>query len=414
MKDSEFRLIYTAGPCEIKLEPLGRERLAAVLDNPGTSMVYSDYIAGGERIKLIDYQAGALRDDFDFGPVVAVKSSHPDGIRELPRNRMEWYELRLKLSREGQIVHIAEPLYEVKQTDSQASSQFDYVDPRNRDCQIEFERICTNHLRAIGALLDGPHHEVDLTEGEFPVEASVIIPVRNRVKTIADAVRSALGQKTDFEFNVIVIDNGSTDGTREILAAINDPRLKVITVDAPAVTAPGIGGCWNRGIFSKECGRFAVQLDSDDVYSSDSTLQKIVDAFYSQGAAMVIGSYTLTDFDFNILPPGLIDHREWTDMNGRNNLLRVNGAGAPRAFFTPIARKITFPDVSYGEDYAMALAISRLYRIGRIYESVYNCRRWNDNTDASLDMEKANRNNYYKDSLRTRELEARIALNAEK
>lgn len=414
MKPTDYTLIYTAGPCEIKFEPLGEERLAAVLDNPGTSMVYADYILKGNRIKLIDYQPGALRDDFDFGPVAAVKTSLLADRESLPHNRMEWYELRLWLSRQGQIVHIAEPLYDVKQADTDTRSQFDYVDPRNRECQIELERICTDHLRAIGASLDHLHHKVDLTEGEFPVKASVIIPVRNRVRTIADAVGSALGQKTDFEFNVIVIDNGSTDGTREILSGINDPRLKVITVDMPAQTAPGIGGCWNRGIFSQHCGRFAVQLDSDDVYASDSTLQKIVDAFYSQGVAMVIGSYTLTDFNFNILPPGLIDHREWTDMNGRNNLLRVNGAGAPRAFYTPVARKITFPDVSYGEDYAMALAISRLYRIGRIYESVYNCRRWNDNTDASLDMEKSNRNNYYKDSVRTRELEARIALNAEK
>ncbi|MDE5786848.1 MAG: glycosyltransferase, partial [Duncaniella sp.] len=327
-----------------------------------------------------------------------------------PRNNIEWYDLRLALSRAGKIIHITEPLYSLVQMEQAQESQFDYVDPRNRDYQIEMEKICTEHLREIGALLTVPAEEVDASEGDFPVEASVIIPVRNRVTTVADAVRSALNQKTIFDFNVIVVDNGSTDGTLEVLQSISHPRLHVISV-TESYNTPGIGGCWNRAIFSELCGRFAVQLDSDDVYSTTETLQRIIDKFHAERCAMVVGSYTLTDFDLNIIPPGLIDHREWTPDNGRNNLLRINGIGAPRAFFTPVARKIMFPDASYGEDYAMALAVSRTYKVGRIFDSLYFCRRWHDNTDASLDSSAINRNNYFKDTLRTRELHARIALN---
>lgn len=409
MKQHNYTLITLSLNGNIVLEPLAADRIAGVLATPGVSMVYSDYFVEGKRIDLIDYQDGSLRDDFNFGAAVAVKTSLlPDGFTEL-HNNIEWYRLRLDLSRKGRIIRIPEPLYSVCDSVTTAESQFDYVDPRNRDYQIAMEEICTAHLRDIGALLTSAPSSVDVTAGEFPVEASVIIPVRNRVSTIADAVKSALGQRTDFSFNVIVVDNGSTDGTLEVLGSIDDQRLHVISV-AQGYNTPGIGGCWNRAIFSDRCGRFAIQLDSDDVYSSTATLQHIVDKFMTEKCAMVVGSYTLTDFDLNVIPPGLIDHREWTPDNGRNNLLRINGIGAPRAFFTPVARSITFPDASYGEDYAMALAVSRTYKIGRIFDSLYFCRRWHDNTDASLDTAAVNRNNLFKDTLRTRELHARIAL----
>ncbi|MCM1520917.1 MAG: glycosyltransferase family 2 protein [Lachnoclostridium sp.] len=411
MTDSPaFTLIHLNPGTEIRLEPLAAERIEAAISTPGVSMVYTDYFEDTTRVSLIDCLDGAVRDDFDFGPMVAINSSLLGEDFTHPEDPFQWYELRLWLMRHGKIIHLAEPLYRVSRKDDDDKSQFDYVDPRNRDYQLRMEEICRRHLAETGALLTAPFKEVDLSEGQFPVEASVIIPVRNRVTTIADAVKSALSQNAGFDFNVIVVDNGSTDGTSEILASFSDPRLHVITV-TPSYNTPGIGGCWNRAIFSEHCGRFAVQLDSDDVYSSPFTLKTIVEAFYLNDCPMVIGSYTLTDFDLNILPPGLIDHREWTDENGRNNLLRVNGAGAPRAFFTPIARCFTFPDVSYGEDYAMALAISRQYRIGRIYDSLYFCRRWHDNTDASLDAARMAANNFYKDTLRTRELHARIALN---
>lgn len=410
MKNTEYILLNIGGKAMAKFLPMGLNRIEAAIATPGVSMVYSDYISGDARMNVIDYQKGALRDDFDFGHVVAVKKALLPSDFTAPANQIEWYELRLMLSRKGEIVHIAEPLYSVDVTHDD-KSQFDYVGPRNRDYQLTMEKICTRHLELAGALITGGIHDVDLSEGSFPVEASVIIPVKNRARTIADAVGSALSQKTGFDFNVIVIDNDSTDGTSEILDGIADPRLHIIR-PAESCCPPGIGGCWNLGIFSEHCGRFAVQLDSDDVYSSELTLQKIVDEFYAQKCAMVVGSYTLTDFDLNVIPPGLIDHREWTDGNGRNNLLRVNGIGAPRAFFTPVARRVTFPDVSYGEDYAMGLAVSRNYKVGRIFDSLYFCRRWSDNSDASLDREKANRNNYYKDSVRTRELLARIAMNS--
>ncbi|MDE5673360.1 MAG: glycosyltransferase, partial [Duncaniella sp.] len=371
--------------------------------------------------RLINYQEGSLRDDFDFGHIAVVNPAMlRKAVAEITDkfNAAGWYDLRLRLSRLGKIIHIPETLYTASplaNSDeiSGEESHFSYVDPRNRASQIEMEQAVTSHLREINALVNPECHvTLDFETDNFPVEASVIIPVRNRHLTIADAVKSALSQKTSFSFNVIVIDNRSTDGTSEILASISEsePRLKIIDTSVHEEPAPGIGGCWNLGINSDFCGRFAIQLDSDDIYNRPDTLQMIVDKFHEQNCAMVIGSYSLTDFNGNPLPPGLIDHAEWTDENGPNNAIRINGLGAPRAFFTPVARKINFPDVSYGEDYAMGLAISRRYRIGRIYESLYSCRRWEGNSDHALSQERINANNLYKDRIRTLELAARIRL----
>ncbi|MCM1356218.1 MAG: DUF4922 domain-containing protein [Staphylococcus sp.] len=405
----------------------GRERMEHILRETGAAMVYSDYLTPDKDTdshtlhRLIDYQEGALRDDFDFGHIALVNTAM---LREAVAGMTEdyeaagWYDLRLRLSRLGKIIHIMEPLYssapKATADGSDGEAQFSYVDPRNRLSQIEMERAATAHLRAVGAYVDPTaFRTVNTRAGQFPVEASVIIPVRNRCRTIADAVNSALTQKADFDFNVIVVDNRSDDGTSEILAdiAAGEPRLKIIDTSLMPGPAPGIGGCWNLGIHSRHCGRFAVQLDSDDIYSRPDTLQLIVDKFHERGCAMVIGSYSLTDFNGNPLPPGLIDHAEWTDGNGPNNALRINGLGAPRAFFTPIAREINFPDVSYGEDYAMGLAISRKYPIGRIYQSLYSCRRWEGNSDHALSEERVNANNLYKDRIRTIELLARIEAN---
>lgn len=407
----------------IEFTPYGKERMERVLTDTGAAMAYSDFYSSDAdgshtRCNLNDYQEGSLRDDFDFGKIVMVNA---DMLRKAVSEMTDdfeaagWYDLRLRLSRLGDIIHIPETLYTScsrKADEQDGEAQFSYVDPRNRSSQIEMEKAVTSHLSALGALVDTAALDLpDLDAADFPVEASVIIPVRNRHRTIADAVRSALSQETDFSFNVIVIDNGSNDGTGEILdeIALSDNRLKIIR---PASTpAPGIGGCWNLGLHSPDCGRFAIQLDSDDIYSRPDTLQMIVNKFRERRCAMVIGSYSLTDFDGNPLPPGLIDHAEWTDGNGPNNALRINGLGAPRAFFTPVARKINFPDVSYGEDYAMGLAISRTYPIGRIYESLYSCRRWEGNSDHALSPERINANNHYKDRIRTLELLARINRN---
>lgn len=401
----------------------GARRMASILESTGASMVYSDYFESAKdsdytKVSLIDCQPGSLRDDFDFGKTVMVS---PTALRKAASEMADdykaagWYDLRLRLSRLGSIIHIPEPLYTStpvpKETEENGEEQFSYVDPRNRASQIEMEKAATDHLRTLGAIIDPKTYQnLDLDEGNFPVEVSVIIPVRNRRRTIADAVRSALAQKTSFDFNVIVIDNRSDDGTSEILSdiAASEPRLKVIDTSTFTGPAPGIGGCWNLGIKSEHCGRFAVQLDSDDVYSRPDALELIVAKFREEGCAMVIGSYSLTDFEGNPIPPGLIDHKEWTNENGPNNALRINGLGAPRAFFTPVVREIGFPDVSYGEDYAVGLAISRNYRIGRIYDSLYNCRRWEGNSDHALSRERINANNLYKDRIRTLELSARI------
>ena len=386
-------------------------RMLRVASDSNASMVYSDRTAH----PVIDYFPGSIRDDFDFGCLWLVKTSllHTFAMQagEHDYQYAGLYALRLFLSRQGEIFHINECLYTEEETDLRASGvkQFDYVNPRNREVQIEMEHAATAHLAAIGAKIDpGFYRRPDFNEQEFEIEASVVIPVYNREKTIMDAVESALGQKTSFRFNVIVVDNHSTDKTTELLDSLHDDRLIHII---PERTDLGIGGCWNMAINDDHCGRFAVQLDSDDLYSSPKTLQQIVDAFYKQNAAMVVGSYRMCDFELNTLPPGLIDHKEWTDENGPNNALRINGLGAPRAFFTPLLRQIQFPNTSYGEDYALGLIFSRHYRIGRIYTELYLCRRWGGNSDAALSVEKVNANNLYKDRLRTLEIEARQQMN---
>ncbi|MBQ9477819.1 MAG: glycosyltransferase family 2 protein [Bacteroidales bacterium] len=414
--EGDFTLLYTK-PTELQFVDRALERMVQVAEYTGAAMVYADHFNRvGELVTeapVIDYQAGALRDDFDFGGVQLYRSS---ALREAAARMTEdykyagLYDLRLKVSQKGSLVHINEYLYFEVETDTRKSGEklFDYVDPRNREVQIEMERACTGHLRDIGALLRPPFRDVDLSEGEFRYEASVVIPCRNRVRTIADAIRSALGQKTDFPYNVIVVDDHSTDGTvDEIRRFTGDPRL-VFIQQGPGYHA--IGGNWNAAIAHPDCGRFALQLDSDDVYSDENTVQRFVDAFRAQKAAMIIGTYRITDFDLNTIPPGVIDHREWTDDNGMNNALRINGLGAPRGFWTPLLRRIGFPVVKYGEDYAVALRICREYRIGRIYDVMYNCRRWDDNSDASLSVEKTNLNNTYKDRIRTWELQARMRM----
>lgn len=391
------------------------ERFLRTADDMGAVMVYSDHYSLEEgaltKHPAIDYQAGSLRDDFDFGSLWLIKSQALlDYVAQTDRVDYQYaglYDLRLYLSRKGEIFHLNEYLYTEAELDTRKSGekQFDYVNPRNREVQIEMERACTAHLEKVGAIVDTNfYRQPDFDEQDFACEASVVIPVFNREKTIADAVKSALSQKTNFPYNVIVVNNHSTDSTGEILDSIDDGRLIQIV---PGRTDLGIGGCWNVAVNSNHCGKFAVQLDSDDLYSSPKTLQKIVDAFHEQKAAMIIGSYRMCDFDLNTLPPGLIDHKEWTEDNGCNNALRINGLGAPRAFFTPLVRQIQFPNTSYGEDYALGLAFSRRYRIGRIYDELYLCRRWGGNSDAALSVERVNANNLYKDRLRTMELKAR-------
>lgn len=391
------------------------ERFLRVADDTDAVMVYADHYKmvedKMEKHPVIDYQSGSLRDDFDFGSLWCIKAQAlADYIAQPDREEYQFaalYDLRLYLSRVGEIFHLNEFLYSEAELDTRKSGekQFDYVNPRNREVQIEMEKACTQHLGKVGALIDTTfYRQPDFGEQDFEYEASVIIPVFNREKTVADAVKSALGQKANFKFNVIVVNNHSTDRTGEILDELKaDNMIQIV----PERTDLGIGGCWNEAINSSFCGKFAVQLDSDDLYSSPKTLQKIVDAFYKQKAAMIIGSYRMCDFDLNTLPPGLIDHKEWTDENGCNNALRINGLGAPRAFFTPLVRQIQFPNTSYGEDYALGLAFSRRYRIGRIYDELYLCRRWGGNSDAALSVEKVNANNLYKDRLRTMELKAR-------
>lgn len=392
------------------------ERMLQVAEATDASMVYADHysVEGGKTVKhpVIDYQLGSIRDDFDFGSVVLlnVKTLKDFAVQQGSDDYQfaGWYALRLFLSRQGKVFHLNEFLYTEEENDLRTSGekQFDYVNPRNREVQIEMEQAATKHLSALNALVDTKLYTYpDFSEGHFPVEASVVIPVFNREKTVRDAVLSALSQRTDFPFNVIVVDNHSTDKTTEILDALaSDDRLVHLI---PERTDLGIGGCWNYAINDSHCGRFAVQLDSDDLYSSENTLQTIINAFHEQQAAMIVGSYRMCDFDLNTLPPGLISHSEWTEDNGCNNALRINGLGAPRAFFTPLARKLQFPNTSYGEDYAMGLAFSRRFRIGRIYDELYLCRRWGGNSDAVLSIEKVNANNLYKDQLRTIEVLAR-------
>lgn len=411
-----YTLIVTK-PTPLCLGQHALERMLQAAESTGAAMVYADYCKAMQRDgqtvvekhPVIDYLEGALRDDFDFGSVVLIRTSLLKQYKpELKDLRFAaFYALRLWLSTQGELFHLNEFLYTEQEFDLRKSGekQFDYVNPRNREVQIEMEQVVTRHLASIGALINTTSYQMpDLAEGTFPIEASVVIPVYNRERTISDAVKSALEQQTTFPFNVIVVDNHSTDGTTQILDNIEDDRLIHII---PSRTDLGIGGCWNEAIDSPLCGRFAVQLDSDDLYSSPNTLQTIVNAFYEQRVAMVIGSYRMCDFDLNTLPPGIIDHREWTDENGMNNALRINGLGAPRAFFTPLLRKVHFPNTSYGEDYALGLTFSRNYRIGRIYDELYLCRRWGGNSDAALSVDRINANNLYKDRLRTMELKAR-------
>ena len=403
-----YVLLFTK-PAAVTLGQGALERMLRVAVDSGAALVYADRRGH----PAIDYQLGSIRDDFDFGSLWLVKAQLLQAFAQADTPDYQYaglYALRLFLSREGQLLHLNEPLYTEEELDTRASGvkQFDYVNPRNREVQVEMEQAATAHLAAIGAKIDPSYYRMpDFGEQEFPVEASVVIPVYNRAKTIADAVGSALQQKTTFKYNVIVVDNHSTDGTTAILSRMLPYYGNKLNVITPARHDLGIGGCWNEAINDPRCGRFAVQLDSDDLYSSPSTLQKVVDAFRKQQAAMVIGSYRMCDFDLNTLPPGLIDHREWTDENGPNNALRINGLGAPRAFFTPILRQLQFPNTSYGEDYALGLAFSRHYRIGRIFDELYLCRRWGGNSDAALSVEKVNANNLYKDRLRTLEIEAR-------
>lgn len=417
-------LLLNLKPTIVEMGDNALPRLIRAAEETDAAMVYSDYLAvkegETERHPVIDYQEGSLRDDFDFGQVVLIRTKWLKKWAEevaADENRhyqfAAWYDFRLFLSRCGLLFHLNETLYTTVEEDTRKSGekQFDYVNPRNREVQIEMERACTEHLRQLNALIDTTSYDdIDFNEGDFEVEASVVIPVFNRAKTVADAVKSALSQETKFAFNVIVVDNHSTDGTAEILAELAQNHENLVVLN-PHRRDLGIGGCWNMAINNEHCGRFAVQLDSDDLYSSPQTLQKIVEAFHEQRAAMIVGSYRMCNFQLETLPPGIIDHREWTDENGPNNALRINGLGAPRAFFTPLARQIQFPNTSYGEDYAMGLAFSRQWRIGRIYDELYLCRRWEGNSDAALPVEKVNANNLYKDRLRTMELMARRKMN---
>lgn len=415
-KGSKYILLYTNTNT---LVPgyFAIERLVRLAEDSGAGMLYADHytVLDGKQTSapVIDYQQGSLRDDFNFGSLLFFSTPCFElaaaGI-DKDYKAAGLYDLRLRLSRIAPVVHVNEFLYQDVTTDTRRSGEkiFDYVDPKNRGVQIEMEEACTDHLKAVGGYLPPVFEPVKFDENKFEYEASVIIPVRNRIRTISDAINSALSQKTSFPFNVIIIDNHSTDGTTEAIEKFKD-NPQVIHI-RPERTDLGIGGCWNLGVENEKCGKFAVQLDSDDVYSDENTLQKIVDAFYEQNCAMVVGTYQLTDINCRPIPPGVIDHKEWTPDNGRNNALRINGLGAPRAFYTPLLRKIHVPNTSYGEDYALGLAFSRHHQIGRIYDVLYFCRRWEDNSDASLSIEKMNAHNLYKDRIRTWELQARIAM----
>ena len=418
--EGDYTLFYTKYN-KLVMGYLALERMVRLANDSKAAMVYADnyQIVDGKKSNapVIDYQFGSLRDDFNFGSVLffntkALKAAAAEIDAEYTAAGL--YDLRLKVSRQGDLVHINEYLYtEVAlPVATEGESHFSYVDPKNRGVQIEMEQACTDHLKKIGGYLEPKFEEINFNQGDFEYEASVIIPVRNRVRTVRDAIKSVLSQKTEFKFNLIVIDNGSTDGTTEAIQEFKDDERLIHII--PERDDLGIGGCWNAGVNHPKCGKFAVQLDSDDVYSDENTLAKMVAAFYEQNCSMVVGTYMLTDINMQMIPPGVIDHKEWTPENGRNNALRINGLGAPRAFYTPMLREINVPNTSYGEDYALGLAFSRHYQIGRVYDVVYFCRRWEDNSDHALDINKTNANNLYKDRIRTWELQARVELNKNK
>jgi len=412
--DCDYTLISTKTD-RLELGLFTLERFTSIAEDTQAGVVYSDYheIKEGQRTPhpLIDYQPGSLRDDFSFGSLLFYRT---EALKKA-NNSMDanylyagLYDLRLKVSQEYPIIHINEYLYTEIEKDTRLSGakQFDYVNPKNRAVQIEMEKACTEYLKRTGAYLPPQFKTINFNKGEFAYEVSVIIPVRNRVRTIEDAIRSAFAQKTSFPYNVIIVDNHSSDGTGEVIGQYmaNGNLIHII----PEREDLGIGGCWNLAVHHPDCGKFAIQLDSDDLYSDEYTLQKIRDAFYDQQCGMVVGTYQMTDFNLSPIPPGVIDHKEWTPDNGRNNALRINGLGAPRAFYTPLLRSINLPNTSYGEDYALGLRISREYQIGRIYDVLYLCRRWEENSDASLDVSRINTYNLYKDRIRTWELQARI------
>lgn len=418
--ESEYILLVLK-PVDISFERFSLNRFLEVAENNQAGIVYSDYyeINNDKKIPqfLIDYQTGSIRDDFDFGSVIVMKKSlmaeyfsHFKG--EYIQGGL--YDLRLFISRHYPIIRIPELLYTIKTGEkiSDEQKQFGYLNPENKIIQLEMEDVVTRHLKEVNAYLEPVFNAININTEDFAYEASVIIPVKNREKTIADAIKSALKQQTNFPFNIIVVDNFSTDKTTEIINLLCEQQSKIVHI-IPKSKNLEIGGCWNEAIFNDHCGKYAVQLDSDDLYADEHILQKIINVFREEKCAMVIGSYIITDFNFNEIPPGLIEHREWTRANGRNNALRVNGFGAPRAFFTPVIREIRFPNVSYGEDYSAALSVSRRYEISRIYEPVYFCRRWEGNSDSNLSHEKKNQYNYYKDTIRTFEIKARQKLNAE-
>lgn len=416
--DTPYTLIYTKDTT-LELGQYALERFFHIADGTKAGMVYSDYyqITNGVRsnLPLIDYQKGSLRDDFNFGSVLFYNTENLKKAVEETTSDYDHaglYNLRLKVSQQAELIHINEYLYSEIEFDTRKSGEklFDYVDPKNRAIQIEMEVACTDHLKKINGYLAPEFKSISFDDMLFPVEASVIIPIRDRVRTVEDAIKSVLSQKTTFKFNLIIVDNYSTDGTTEIIEKYSKTDNRLIHI-IPKRTDLGIGGCWNEGVDSPLCGKFSIQLDSDDIYKDENSLQTIVEAFYEQNCAMVIGSYTMTNFHMEVIAPGLIDHKEWTPENGRNNALRINGLGAPRAFYTPILRSIKVPNTSYGEDYALGLYFSREYQIGRIYESLYLCRRWDDNSDASVDVVKMNGYNLYKDKIRTIELLARQNLN---
>ncbi len=415
--NTDFLLLITEDT-EINFSEFALNKYYNVAESKGAGLVYSDYhdIEGNVLLPhpVLEYQFGSIRDDFDFGKVLFYSQKiFSSVVWELESYKQAaLYRLRLKISQTSKIARIPEYLYSSKEVDLRKSGekQFDYVDSQNKEVQIEMEKAVTDHLKEINAFLKPDFENLDIEEGDFLNEASIIIPVKNRVTTISTAIDSAINQKTNFDFNIIVVDNYSTDGTKEIIESFKEKDKRLVHI-IPESRDLEIGGCWNLAICNKKCGRFIIQLDSDDLYADENTLQKIVDLFKSERCAMVIGTYKITDYHLNDIPPGVIDHKEWTKKNGMNNALRINGLGAPRAFYTPVIRKIKFPNVSYGEDYSVGLAVSREYKIGRIYEPIYICRRWEGNSDADLDIEKINANNYYKDSLRTFEILSRIKKN---